>query len=192
MITRFISIAFILAVFVSASFAQIEAPSGPYTSDDGRYTVTIKFEGGNLTVVEPNKTSVYTPAGEDVYEFTNPVNGKHYKIQVEDKRTLAAFGSTGKTKFYYTGNAVVNSPEAIQFYKEIADRYEAKMKSDARDAQLWSFCSAAATQRWRLNDQGFEAYAKETIASMRLILEDQSKCPCADAIPPVLWIKYRE
>jgi hypothetical protein len=185
-------VAFALTVLVSSVFAQTEAPSGPYTSDDGRYTVTIKFGDGNLTVVEPNKTSVYTPTGENIYEFTNPVNGKHYKIQVEDERTLAAFGSTGKTNFYYTGNAVMNSPATIQFYKSMASRYEEKMKSDAKDAQLWSFCSAAATQRWRLNDQGFEAYARETIASMRLILEDQSKCPCPDAIPPVLWAKYQE
>lgn len=189
---RFTSVAFALTLLASTASAQIEAPSGPYTSDDGRYTVNVKFEDGNLTIVEPNKTSVYTPTGENMYEFTNPVNGRHYKIQVEDKRTLAAFGSTGKTNFYYTGNAVVNSPETIQFYKKMAERYEAKMKSDSKDAQLWSFCSAAATQRWRLNDQGFEAYAKETIASMRLILEDQSKCPCPDAIPPVLWVKYKE
>src|SRR3954466_7351081 len=105
MISRFTGLFLVLTSFITSAVAQIEAPSGPYTSDDGRYTVTVKFADGNLTIVEPNKTSTYTPAGDDVYEFTNPVNGKHYKIQVEDERTLAAFGSTGKTNFYYTGNA---------------------------------------------------------------------------------------
>jgi hypothetical protein len=181
----------LFALFVSVSFAQIEAPSGPYTSDDGRYTVTVKFGDGNLTVVEPNKTSVYTPTGNNIYEFTNSVNGRHYKIEVQDKRTLAAFGSTGKTNFYFTGNIAANSPDHVKFYKEMADRYQAKMTSDSKDAQLWSFCSGAATQRARLNDEGFEAYAKETILSVRLILEDQSKCPCPDAIPPTLWGKYK-
>src|SRR6185295_5490649 len=106
MSTRLFSVSLTLIISISTAFAQvIDAPSGPYTSEDGRYTANFKFGDGNLTVVEPNKTSVYTPAGNNVYEFTNPTNGRSYKIQVENQRTLAAFGSTGKTYFYFTGNA---------------------------------------------------------------------------------------
>jgi len=68
-------------------------PDGTYSSADNGYEIMVKSSPGKLTVVEPNKTSVYIQRpGTDIYDFTNPTNGITYSLEVGDEgRTLHAF-----------------------------------------------------------------------------------------------------
>lgn len=173
-------------------FGQIKVPSGPYTSSDGMYTVTIEFKENTIVVVEPNKTSSYILTGNNTYEYTNPNNGKHYKLQIADETTLVAFGSTGSTNYYFSGGlSKAATKEQFAFYKKVAEEYKNKMNEDAKNAQMWSLCAAVAMQRATLNDEGFEEYAKATILSLRQLVTDQRTCPCPRAIPPALWQKTK-
>lgn len=172
---------------------QIKAPSGPYTSSNGMYTVNIEVGENSLTVIEPNKTSVYVLTGDNMYEFTNPVNGKHYKLQIADETTLVAYGSTGTTNYYFSGGlSKAASSEQFAFYQKVAEEYKNKMEEDPANAQVWSLCAAAAMNRATLNDEGFEEYARATILSLRQIVTNQLNCPCPRAIPPALWSKVRK
>ncbi len=174
------------------ALSQIVAPSGAYTSSNGFYTVNIKFVDKTLVVTEPNKESVYVMTSPNVYEFTNPTNGKKYKIEVGDETTLIAYGSTGSTNYYYSGDKEkAATPEQFEFYKKVAEEYKKKATDDAPNAQLWTFCSAAAMNRATLNSAGFEEYAKTVILSIRQIVTDQMNCPCPRAIPPAMWRKYK-
>lgn len=182
-----------MAMLCTIAHGQIKAPSGPYTSSDGMYTVNIEIKENTLTVVEPNKTSVYTLTGNNTYEFTNLVNGKHYKLQIADETTLVAFGSTGTTNYYFSGGlSKAASRDQFAFYQKVAEEYKNKMTEDPGNAQMWSLCAAAAMNRATLNDEGFEEYARATILSLRQIVTDQRTCPCPRAIPPALWSKVRK
>lgn len=177
---------------ISIAYGQIKPPSGPYTSSDGMYTVNMEFKNNTLVIIEPNKTSVYVLTGDNMYEYINPDNGKHYKMQVGDETTLIAFGSTGSTNFYFSGGlSKAASKEQFAFYQKVAEEYKNKMKEDPDDAQMWALCAAAATNRASLNDEGFEEYARATILSLRQIVTDQRTCPCPRAIPPALWGKVK-
>lgn len=180
---------FILSI---PAFAQITPPSGPFTSSDGMYTATFEFGENTITVVEPNKTSVYTKVGENLYAFTNPTNGREYKLEVEDETTLLAHGSSGKTYFYYTGDLnVAANNEDFEKYQAVAEKYQEKMESDPDNLQLWVMCAAAAMKRGTLNKEGFETYARTIILSLRQLVTNPATCPCDDAIPTTLWNAVR-
>jgi hypothetical protein len=171
----------------------IVAPSGQYTSSNGFYTVDIKFVDKTIVVTEPNKVSEYVMTSPNVYEFTNPTNGKHYKIEIGDETTLIAHGSTGTTNYYFSGDKEkAATPEQFEFYKKVAEEYKQKATDDTPNAQLWTFCAAAAMNRATLNSAGFEEYAKTVILSIRQIVTNQMVCPCPRAIPPALWKKYKK
>jgi hypothetical protein len=175
-----------------ASNAQISPTSGPYTSEDGMYTVNMEFSNDTLYVVEPNKKSAYSKIAENKFAYTNPNNGKKYELQVADANTLIAFGSTGQTKFWWSGSITkAATPAQFEYYQKVAEEYKEKMTSDPNDAQLWSLCAAAAINRATLNKEGFETYARTAILSIRQLVEDQRRCPCPKAIPPTLWSKIK-
>ncbi len=59
--------------------------------DGGAYSINVEFVSDGLQIVEPNKTSMYTPTARGVYEFTNPTNGIRYGLRVIDDSTIEAF-----------------------------------------------------------------------------------------------------
>src|SRR5688572_19656307 len=65
--------------------------NGTYVMDGGAYSINVEFVPDGLQIVEPNKTSLYTPTGAGVYEFTNPTNGTRYGLRVIDDSTIEAF-----------------------------------------------------------------------------------------------------
>jgi hypothetical protein len=171
--------------------AQIVPSSGPYTTSDGYYTVNISFKSGLLTVVEPNKTSPYTLVSGNEYRFVNPTNGIDYRIEVVNATTLACFKPTNlqnRTMLLFSGSLnEAATAKTFTDYSKVAEKYKNLMKTDAKDAQLWSFCAAAANARSSMNEDGFANYAAKIIASMKQIIVKPTKCPCEDAIPAVLW-----
>lgn len=185
---------FISLFFSAVILAQKIPSSGIYTSSDGYYSITVTFKDKVLTIVEPNKTSPYALVAGNEYHYTNPANGIEYLIEVVDATTLAMYKPTNlanKYKFYFTGSA--NKPadnEKFKKFSQIAKNYLEKMKEDPKDAQLWSYCAAAANARSSFNDEGLEEYLSKLVPSMKAILENKNVCPCIDAIHPDLFKKY--
>ena len=64
------------------------------------------------------------------------------------------------------------------------------MKSDPKDAQMWSFCAAAAIGKSSFNADAYETYVAKIVASLKQIMVTPDKCPCEDAIPATFWRRY--
>lgn len=178
------------------SNAQIQPEPGVYSSEDGYYSITISYnkEGKIFTIVEPNKTSNYTFVSGNEYRFVNPTNGIEYLVEVVSTEKFAAYkpgNKTNRSMFYFTGNASTpaTNKEFVD-YSKIAAKYKEKMKTDSKDAQLWSFCAAAANARSSFSKEGFEEYMAKVVPSMKAIMEKKDKCPCTDAIDQRTFDKY--
>ena len=190
-----------LALFVlcvpALTFAQAKLKDGNYTTADGSYTINVKYDAksNSIIVTEPNKTSEYTAVRGNVYGFTNPTNGREYRLAIVDATTLEAFKPASpddRTQLLHSGGGNGSGEgdevnEDFDKYQEIAEKYIGKMVSDPDNAQLWAFCGAAANARSTMNAKGFEAYAKKAVRQVAPILEDTSTSPCPDAMPVQLW-----
>ncbi len=180
-------------VFVNA---QILPEQGVYSSEDGYYSITIAYnkETKVFTIVEPNKTSNYTFVSGNEYRFVNSTNGIEYLVEIVSTEKFAAYkpgNKANRSMFYFSGNASTpaTNKEFID-YSKIAAKYKEKMKTDPKDAQLWSFCAAAANARSSFSKEGFEEYVAKIVPSMKAILEKKDKCPCTDAIDQQSFAKY--
>lgn len=67
--------------------------SGIYATADTNYQVEVKFNNGQIILIEPNKTSLYkqSPRDPKVYEFLNEKNQVWYGLMVTSDRSLEAF-----------------------------------------------------------------------------------------------------
>ncbi|RXK60807.1 hypothetical protein ESA94_10120 [Lacibacter luteus] len=189
---------FLLLACISTTVlhAQIAPEPGVYSSEDGYYSITIAYKKDEkvLTIVEPNKTSNYTFVSGNEYRFVNPTNGIEYLIEVLSTEKFAAYkpgNKANRSLFYFTGNASTpaTKKEFID-YSKIAEKYKEKMKTDPKDAQLWSLCAAAANARSSFSKEGFEEYVAKIVPSIKAILEKKDKCPCTDAIDQSTFDKY--
>ncbi len=185
----FVSLLFLVSTV--AALAQIVPNPGPYTTADGRYTISLEAADGKVTVVEPNKKSVYTKVGGNEYKFVNPTNDIEYRMEVVSQTEIAFFKPSSpdnRTMLSFSGEMKQETSEAnYEKYSAIADAYMARIETQPNDTQLWVMCAAAATARARLNEKGFEDYARKSIVAMKALLEDKSKNPCPDVIPNALW-----
>ncbi|RZA29829.1 MAG: hypothetical protein EOP92_36200, partial [Lysobacteraceae bacterium] len=73
-----------LAAGLALATGQAWAISGTFVIEDGSYSITVEEAEGNLVVVEPNKRSVYTPAGDGSYQFHNDNTGSDFYLRVLD------------------------------------------------------------------------------------------------------------
>ena len=73
---RFFLLGLLATLAVTDSAAQAPAfTSGTYAIADGTYSIQVASNDANLTVVEPNKTSVYAPAEPGAYHIHHPRTG---------------------------------------------------------------------------------------------------------------------
>jgi len=170
--------------------AQIKLNSGQYTTEDGYYTVTINFSGDKLTLIEPNTTSVYEKVEPNIFRFIHPRSKTDYRIEIIDPNTIQTFKpNVNNSRFTIkrsSSDATANNDQFKRYFA-LAEHYKAKMISDKKDAQLWSFCAAAAMARSSMNEEGFADYAGKVASSVKLIIVNKAKCPCEDAIPIAIW-----
>ncbi|TKC10718.1 hypothetical protein FA048_11140 [Pedobacter polaris] len=172
--------------------AQIKLISGQYTTEDGYYTVTINYNQNSLTLIEPNLTSTYNRVEGNIFSYVHQRNNVDYRIEVINPSTIQTFKqgvANSRHTIKLTSTSNVASSEQFKTYYAMAERYKAKMLTDKKDAQLWSFCAAAAMARSTMNDEGFKNYATKVSSSIKLITINKAKCPCEDAIPTDIWNK---
>lgn len=178
------------AVGLLLASGRAEAVSGTFVLDDGSYSITVEEEGANLVVVEPNKRSVYTPAGDGSYQFHNDNTGSDFYLRVLDDNTLEAgrvpqSGSPSILKRLDTGAAMA-ALEENSGLTAIAERYAAQAETDPANAQAWSMCSAVAFNR-AMGEGGTAAqFAQQTAQLLQSILVGSGN-PCPDAILPQYW-----
>ncbi|MES2276166.1 MAG: hypothetical protein V4592_09095 [Bacteroidota bacterium] len=181
-------IALLWACALPAS-SQIKIMQGQYTSGDGKYTVNIFQTENGLSVEEPNKKTSYTLVSGDTYKYTSQYG--EYRITLTDNKSAKMYKTTAPdrfTKFSFSG-AMSDAPTEKEFinYKEVAKKYQDSMRINPKDAQMYSFCAAAAMARATFNSDGYEEYAKKLILSLKQIMINKTKCPCEVAIPQRLW-----
>lgn len=166
------------------------AVKGTYVLKDGSYSITVEEDGANLVVVEPNKRSVYTPAGDGSYRFHNDVTGSDFYMRVLDDDTLEAgrVPQTGSPSILKRANtaAAMAALETNDTVTGIAEAYAERAQSEPDNAQAWSFCSAVAFKRAMGEDDEAAQFARQSAELLRSILGGSAN-PCPDAIPQKYW-----
>ena len=199
-----------------SAFAQTSQFSdGTYILEGGSYSIEVTQEGGRLTVVEPNKTSVYERQADGTYHFYNPNTDTVYGLRVVDNQTIEAFEpfvrGNAPTRLVRLGGAPAPRPAAPPAPDpapvarsvakaalpsnppmKIAERYQQLALDDPDNAQAWTFCAAAALKRAMATGEEADAYAWEAAERLKLIMTDPRKSPCEDAIPPSAWTAAEE
>lgn len=166
------------------------AVNGTFVMDGGSYSMTIEEDGANLVLVEPNKRSVYTPAGDGTYRFHNDVTGSDFYLRVLDDDTLEAgrvpqTGSPSILRRLDTASAMAALEENGEL-TALAERYAERAQSDPDNAQAWTFCSAVAFKRAMGDGAEAAQFAQQSAQVLQTILVGSSN-PCPDAIPSQYW-----
>lgn len=183
-----------LAAFTMASAASAQPGAftpGSYVTPDGFYTIQVQADGTNLTIVEPNRTSAYAPAGVGVYHFTHP-NGTTYGIRVVDARTLESFkpgSGAAPTRLSLREQpepGVIGTDESER-YLALALQYQQRAEADSDNAHVWTACAAAAMTRSTLMEAGYREYTTQLVQMLKPIMTSPAQTPCEDAIPDALW-----
>jgi hypothetical protein len=182
------------AILLAPALASAQ-DSKTFRTEDGLYSVTVQFAAGSLTVVEPNKTSVYQEVSPREYHFVNPTNGIKYGMRVVDDKTLLAFkpGSdappTKLNLFEFESGDV--SDEDYEKYADMAQKYLERAQAEPKDVHLWTACGAAAMTRAMGSDAEFRRHALQTSRMLKSIMDDTRNSPCTDAIPQEIWASAR-
>ena len=181
------------AVFAAGlvlAMGQARAVSGTFVLEDGSYSITVEEEGANLVVVEPNKRSVYTPAGDGSYRFHNDNTGSDFYLRVRDDNTVEAgrVPQSGSPSILRRVDmaAKVAALEENDELTSIAERYAAQAEADPVNAQAWSMCAAVAFNRAMGDSDQSALFARQTAQVLQSILVGSTN-PCTDAIPPQYW-----
>lgn len=177
----------IAAACLMASSAAGAAPGGTYVIDGGGYSIDVKMDGGNLVVVEPNKTSVYVLQSDGSYQFTNPNNSITYGIRVVDDSTIEAFkpGGNGQpTVLKRFGSPASEATSAdvadSDKYAALAEHYLQLAQSDPDNVQSYTACGGVAMKRSIASKEEADAYAQQMEQMLRQLLTNPDSNPCPD------------
>jgi hypothetical protein len=166
---------------------------GTYVLEGGAYSINVKFVSDGLEIVEPNKTSLYTPNGAGAYEFTNPTNGIRYGLRVIDDSTIEAYkpgSSSAPTTLKLSSMNMLENPEdspTYDKYSAIAEKYMQLSQTDPDNVHVWTACGAAALAFMHQSEEDALQTASQSAMLLKQIIVDGSGTPCADAIPASVW-----
>jgi hypothetical protein len=62
------------------------------------------------------------------------------------------------------------------------EKYRNKMQSDPTNGAVWALCLGAAEARTTHTKAEFAFYAKRVVSSIKALMDDPAKCPCADVL----------
>lgn len=181
---------FCLLVFVAVTtkaYAQT-LTNGNYTSADGYYTVSVVHQNNEITLTEPNKVNVYQNAGNNMYYHTEPKYADYY-LKIAGTQQYYT-GKNGGTEYLFTfsgSNTLQDDLAAGIDNCPLYDKYENLASEDELNAQVWTFCGAAALVKCTYNEEGASKYIKDVIVTLKLIMTDPSTCPCTDVISQAVW-----
>ena len=160
---------------------------GNYSSSDlgYTYTVSVKHEGNAIELTEPNKINRYLSNGGNKYFHTEP-QYSHYYIRVAGTDKYYAGREGTKEQLFSLGDGDAAMESGIDNCPKY-DKYLSLSRSGADDeVQAWAFCGAAALAKCTYTDAE-KNFIAPIIKSLKMILEDPSKCPCEDVISQSEW-----
>lgn len=201
-----LSISVAAIAFVSAGPALAQSiPSGTYAMPDSGYSIVVEPQGSDLLVNEAGKDRTYVNRGGGTYEYRSDITGATYQLVYRDRGSVAAIkkgSGSAPTLLFRQGGAAPEeavapaapaapaSPPAqapASPYLAVAERYQSLALSDPKDAQSWTFCSAAALKRSMAVKAEADSYGREAAQRLASISVDPARNPCPDAIPNDLW-----
>ena len=168
---------------MSLAVAAGAEPGGTYVIDGGGYSIDVRMDGGNLVVVEPNKTSTYEQQADGTYHFTNPNNGVTYGIRVIDDRTIEAFKpgtDNPPTRLSLLGSPGGGTTADSEKWEKLAEHYSELIQSDPTNVQANAACAGVAMKRSVASQEEADAYAAQMADMLRQM--DASANPCPDVI----------
>lgn len=159
------------------------------TQDLGNsYTVIIKHEDNIITLTEPNRVSQYKSSGGNIYWHTEAKYANVFYLKVESQTKFYA-GKKGEGEGSYTyQDENTNVKEVLPSGANNCPLYEKYLKlteTESNDTQGWVFCGAAALVKCTYTD--VSEHLPPIIKGLKLITEDQTKCPCSDVITQNEW-----
>lgn len=178
-----------------ATGAALAQTDGTYATNTG-YSIDVKFEGGSLIVVEPNKRSEYTrKAGSaNEYEFTNANNQNiRYGLRVIDAQTLGAYKpdnpASGVTilklrRAPAPGSSATESDN--EKFGDIAQEYMERAQSDPDNVHVWTACGGAAFMRASSAAADADEFARQAASMIKPIMTRPGS-PCPEVISPQIW-----
>ena len=177
----------------AVSFASVveAGTNGTYVMEGGSYSINVEFVGDGLQIVEPNKTSLYSPAGHNEYQFTNPTNGITYGLRVIDDNTSEAFkpgSAQPATTLKRTGGSAGfrdANPDGAK-YEALAGKYAELTVSDPDNVHVWAACGAAALGWANMPADEARDMASQSALLLKSIMETASS-PCPEVIPNDVW-----
>ena len=179
----------IVGLGLSTATAQTLS-SGNYSSSDlgYTYTVIVKHEGNIITITEPNRTNQYKSNGGNTYYHTEQKYSHFYIKVVANNKYYAGKQGGNQQLFTYSGGNI-NEEEVLPSGIDdcpLYDKYLNLSQTDHTDAQGWVFCGAAALAKCTYTAD-LMVYLEPLIKALKSIVEDTSKCPCADVITQNEW-----
>jgi len=180
----FLFIAFLLPNICAAD----QGTSGTYILQGGSYTFQAEFTEDALTVIEPNKRSIYTLVKPNVYEFINTNNRNiRYWLKVIDAKTLEASkpDSDGEPSYMKLVEVKIpNEPQNLnKNWQIVADKYMALTNTDPDNVQSWSLCAQTAMSYALQSEQAGKDMAQQNKEFLKVLLDDPSTSPCPEVIP---------
>ncbi|MDY6488431.1 MAG: hypothetical protein ACN6NW_13770 [Acinetobacter amyesii] len=169
------------------------ATDGIYAIENGYYSINVKFEGDHLTIVEPNKTSVYNKQGSSEYVFTNPTNNITYGLRIINDSTLEAYKpgtDSPPTVLKLQSNRATTPVSSINSnrMKELADKYYQLSQTDSPNTQTWTQCAAVAMGYSTLSAQEAKNMEVQSATLLQMIQANpSSSSPCSDVISNSTW-----
>ena len=156
---------FCLLLFVAVTtkaYAQT-LTNGNYTSADGYYTVSVVHQNNEITLTEPNKVNVYQNAGNNMYYHTEPKYADYY-LKITGTQQYYT-GKNGGTEYLFTfsgSNTLQDDLAGGIDNCPLYDKYENLASEDELNAQVWTFCGAAALVKCTYNEEGASGYPNES------------------------------
>lgn len=169
-------------VLLNATLA-VAGTNGTYVLQGGSYSINVEFGENTLTVVEPNKRSVYVQVKPNVYEFINTNNRNiRYWLTVIDNATLEASkpdtDSTPTILKLQGASSAQQSNQSNEKWQALADKYMDKVNTDPNNIQSWSSCAASALAYTHMAEADARAYAAQAAEMLKQILASPvSPCP---------------
>lgn len=180
---------FWVAVFFNPIFLMAQQlAAGNYTSSDGNYTVSVSQEGDFITLIEPNRESVYKSAGDNYYYHTEEKYANYYLRVAGENDFYSGKNGGSEHAFSFSGAAIsTDNMEEASKNCPLYDKYLKLSEEDDTEVQAWTFCGAAALANCTYNEKGASQYIDGIILTLKTILVNPEICPCTDVISQVRW-----
>ncbi len=188
-----INISLLLMLLITCVAGAQTLRDGVYTSEDGKYSMTVEHKGRTLYVNEPNKKNVYESKGGAYYYHTESQYSTYYVRVVTGEKLYTGKEGGAEYAFFYTGEAT--KEKAIEPATEPAgidncpvyDKYNKLLKAGEGSMVVINGCMTGAKVACTYPKEKVGYLLGPTIQLMKSVMDNSKNCPCLDAISKEVW-----